>query len=107
MTLNKQAIVNRVMDGGYFILVMFGFTICLLSTLTLLCLLFMKNPNEKVLEIAQRLLDSSLGFMTGAFMTMWNNLHYRKDVKDGTVQTSQTTTTTQVKPKDQSEPATV
>src|SRR3990167_6755695 len=71
---------KQLIQGGYILLFMFGGTICLMASSSLIASFFTENPAK--IALLAKILDTTIGFMFGAFTTVWNNQHF-KDSKNG------------------------
>ena len=72
---------KELISGGYILLFMFGGTICLMASSSLIASFFTNEP-VKIAMLA-KVLDTTIGFMFGAFTTMWNNQHFKTEQKNG------------------------
>ena len=76
---------KELISGGYIMLFIFGLTICLMASTSLIATFLTTNP-EKIATFS-KVLDTLIGFIAGAYTTMWNNQHF-KDSKNGNGQTT-------------------
>ena len=70
---------KELISGGYILLFMFGGTICLMASTSLIASFFTDNPAK--IGLLAKILDTTIGFMFGAFTTMWNNQHFKAEAK--------------------------
>lgn len=68
-------------NGGYILLFMFGGTICLMSMSSLLAAMMTDDPAK--IAFLTKVMDTCIGFMLGAFSTMWNNQNHKESFKNG------------------------
>lgn len=70
-------------NGGWIMLFIFGLTICGLAITSLVAALFTSDPAK--ITMLSKIFDTLIGFIAGAYTTMWNNQHFKygKDGKDG------------------------
>lgn len=66
---------RELISGGYILLFMFGGTICIMASSSLIASFFTENPSK--IALLAKVLDTTIGFMFGAFTTMWNNQHFK------------------------------
>lgn len=89
MSEEKENLVDNLRElvsGGWIMLFIFGGTLCFLATASLLAIIFMKSgtPPEVVnakVSLFKEVLSGLIGFIGGAYTTMWNNQHFKNDVK--------------------------
>ena len=67
---------RELINGGYIMLFIFGGTICFMASVSLLAAMFTNNA-EKI-SMLSKVLDTLLGFIAGAYTTMWNNQHFKE-----------------------------
>lgn len=72
---------KELINGGWIMLFIFGLTICGLMLFSTIALLVTNNP-EKI-ALLQKIFDTLIGFIAGAYTTMWNNQHFKEQKKDG------------------------
>ena len=78
---------KELVDGGYIMLLIFGGTLCFMASTSLIAALFTENPSK--ITFLTKILDTLTGFIGGAFMTMWNNQHYKAKKTNGNVPTEE------------------
>lgn len=67
---------KELIHGGWIMLFIFGGTICLLAVTSLVAALCTKDPAK--IAMLSKLFDTILGFLAGAYTTMWNNQHFKE-----------------------------
>jgi len=72
---------RELINGGYILLFMFGGTICLMSLSSLIAAMLTDNPSK--ITLLTKVMDTCIGFMLGAFSTMWNNQNHKASSKNG------------------------
>lgn len=72
---------KELISGGWIMLFIFGLTICLLASLSLIMAVFVHDPVK--VTMLSKVLDTVLGFIAGAYTTMWNNQHFKAEKKNG------------------------
>lgn len=72
---------RELINGGYILLFMFGGTICLMAGSSLVAAMMTDNPTK--IQFLTKVMDTCIGFMIGAFSTMWNNQNYKQSAKNG------------------------
>lgn len=85
---NKNSIfddLRELISGGWIMLFLFGFTICILLTGSLISIFFLKKPDElaeQKLALFKEIISGLIGFISGAYTTMWNNQHFSSSNKE-------------------------
>ena len=72
---------KELINGGYIMLFLFGTTICLMATTSLICAAFAKDQSK--ITLFSKVFDTLIGFIAGAYTTMWNNQHFKTENKNG------------------------
>lgn len=67
---------RELISGGYILLFMFGGTICVMASTSLIAAFIVTDPTK--VALLTKVLDTVIGFMFGAFTTMWNNQHFKE-----------------------------
>lgn len=71
---------KQLVDGGYIMLFIFGGTLCAMALTSMIAAMITNDPVK--IQFLTKILDTLTGFIGGAFMTMWNNQHF-KEKKNG------------------------
>ena len=72
---------RELISGGYILLFLFGGTICLMASSSLVASFFTNDPVK--IALLAKVMDTTIGFMFGAFTTMWNNQHFKDNKPSG------------------------
>lgn len=78
-----QRAIDKLLSGRYALLMMFGTTICFMSCVSLIAVLFLNKSDEKFIAIV----TFFGGYLTGAFSKMWDSYSYAK--KDERIQNNE------------------
>ena len=73
----KNRIFLKLFSGRYQLLLMFGATLCTMAIVSLIAAILVKDKD--VLTFLTRILDTLIGFIGGAYSTMWNNYAHKGD----------------------------
>lgn len=76
----REQIINKLLSGRYGMLMMFGTTICMMAFTSLIGAMWVHDAAK--LSLLTRILDTLIGFIAGAYTTMWNNYSHSENQKD-------------------------
>ncbi len=77
---NKDSWVDdwkELINGGWIMLFIFGGTICALASGALIFSMITNDPVK--IAMLSKILDTVIGFIAGAYTTMWNNQHFKTE----------------------------
>lgn len=83
---------KELVSGGYIMLFIFGGTLCFMATTSLIAIIMMDakvGPNMTAeitiamfnakMALFKEIIVGLMGFLAGAYTTMWNNQHFKKE----------------------------
>lgn len=77
---------RELVSGGNIMLFIFGLTICFMASTSLIAIIF-DNHAEK-LSLFKEVLVALIGYISGAYSTMWNNQNFKTTQKTNGVETT-------------------
>lgn len=86
---------RELVSGGYIMLFIFGGTLCFMASCSLIAIMTLQaktGPNvtpelaiamfNAKLALFKEIIVGLMGFLAGAYTTMWNNQHFKTDKKE-------------------------